>query len=420
VQYQREICVKITVVTQDTRGGVQPYAALARGLVEAGHDVQAVAPAEYVWLFERVGIACLPLAGMGAEESRDVALQAQGERHGGLRSAARAIVQRVPEWASLVRRFAEGSDLLTGGVGGSIIGEPVASAMGVPWVPAHLQPVGAVNADYPGVLMTGIPRAAGAVGNLLGQLLTEAAIRVPFQAAQAAARRTLGGSRRVVPRHRGTVYGISPSVIQLRRSDRENRLVAGYWFDRSDSDVLPPEVEDFITNGGDQPVVSIGFGSMVTAEPSGLRNLLVDAARAAGTRVVLIAGAGAVSAHVRQDEPHVLTIASVPHHALFHRMDANVHHGGAGTTANAFAAGVPSVVVPFGADQPFWARRATDLGVSPPPTPIARLTRDRLTESLRVVLDAPGLRSRSAELGRRIRSEDGTRMAAQWYSSLEA
>jgi sterol 3beta-glucosyltransferase len=132
----------------------------------------------------------------------------------------------------------------------------------------------------------------------------------------------------------------------------------------------------------------------------------------------LIAGAGAVGDQPSPSLSDLLTVPSVPHRALFHRMDANVHHGGAGTTANALAAGVPSVIVPFGADQPFWARRATDLGVAPPPIPITRLTRDRLTEALRLALTDPALRSRSAELGKRIRSEDGTRTAAQWYSSI--
>ena len=101
-------------------------------------------------------------------------------------------------------------------------------------------------------------------------------------------------------------------------------------------------------------------------------------------------------------------------------MDVNVHHGGAGTTANALAAGVPSVIVPFGADQPFWARRATDLGVAPPRIPIGRLTRERLAHAMRRALTDPALRGRSAELGNRIRSEDGTRMAAQWYGSISA
>jgi sterol 3beta-glucosyltransferase len=412
--------MEITVVTQDTRGGVQPYAALARALIEAGHSVRAVAPADHAWLFERDGVSCLRLDGMPPENSREVALEAQGGRHGGLRSAARAIEQRVPEWAREVRLFSDGSDILTGGVGGSVLGVPVAAVLGVPWVPAHLQPVGALNADYPGVLMAGIPRGAGAAGNLLGQLLTEAAIRVPFQGAQRAARRALGGATTVAQRSPGSIYGISPSVIHLPRTGRHHRIVAGYWFDQSDSAVLPPEVEDFVATSGTRPVVSIGFGSMVADDPDGLRALLVEATRAAGARVVLIAGAGAVADQQHPGEADVLTVSSIPHQALFHRMDVNVHHGGAGTTANAFAAGVPTIVVPFGADQPFWARRATDLGVAPPPIPIARLTRERLTEALRRAITDPAMRSRSAELGKRIRSEDGTRTAAQWYSSIGA
>src|SRR5664279_2632722 len=103
-------------MTQDTRGGVQPYAALARALVEAGHGVRAVAPADLAWLFDRVGVRCLELDGMPTGSS-EVALEAQGSQHGGLRSAARAIAERVPGWAVNVRRFADGSDILTGGVG---------------------------------------------------------------------------------------------------------------------------------------------------------------------------------------------------------------------------------------------------------------------------------------------------------------
>jgi UDP:flavonoid glycosyltransferase YjiC (YdhE family) len=404
-------------MTQDTRGGVQPYAALARALVEAGHGVRAVAPADLAWLFDRVGVSCLRLDGMSTGGSSEVALEAQGSRHGGLRSAARAIAERVPEWAVQVRRFADGSDILTGGVGGSIVGVPVAGAMGVPWVPAHLQPVGMLNPAYPGVLMAGLPRVAGAAGNILGQLLTEAAIRLPFQGAQRAARRALGVRAGVVPKSPGTVYGISPEVIRAPSKRTQDRVVTGYWFDNADSDVLPPQVEEFIANSSG-PVVSIGFGSMVAADPDGLRELVAEAARAARARVVLIAGAGAVGDQPSPGRPDLLTVRSVPHRALFPRMDANVHHGGAGTTANAFAAGLPSVIVPFGADQPFWARRATDLGVAPPPIPTTRLTRERLTEALRLALTDPAMRRRSAELGDRIRSEDGIRTAAQWYGSL--
>jgi UDP:flavonoid glycosyltransferase YjiC (YdhE family) len=412
--------MQLTVVTQDTRGGVQPYAALARALVEAGHAVRAVAPAEYAWLFERAGVKCLSLDGMSSEESREVALAAQSSRHGGLRAAARALVAKVPEWAAEIHRFAEGSDLLTGGVGGAVIGEPVAAALGVAWVPAHLQPVGMVNTIYPGVLMTGIPRALGAAGNLVGQLLTEAAIRVPFQQAQRAAGRVLPVPRSAAKKFPGSVYGISPAVIQPPPSRGQNRVLTGYWFDDADPDVLPPGLEEFLAKGEGRPTVSMGFGSMVGGDPDGLRDLLTRAAGDAGARVVLIGGAGAFGHQQDRQRTDVIWVPSVPHRSLFHRMDANVHHAGAGTTANALAAGVPSVTIPFGADQPFWARRANDLGVATAAIPITRLTRERLTQALNQTLTDVDMRDRAADLGRRIRSEDGTGAAAQWYTSLSA
>jgi sterol 3beta-glucosyltransferase len=209
-------------------------------------------------------------------------------------------------------------------------------------------------------------------------------------------------------------------VIQPPASRGRNRAVTGYWFDHTDPDVLPPELQEFLAHSGDKPTVSMGFGSMVTGDPDVLRDLLTGAADDVGARVVLIAGAGAVGHQRAGERSDVIAVPSVPHRALFHRMDANVHHAGAGTTANAFAAGVPSVTIPFGADQPFWARRANDLGVAPPAIPMTRLTRESLSQALNQALTDLDMRDRAADLGRRIRSEDGTGAAARWYTSLSA
>ena len=179
-------------------------------------------------------------------------------------------------------------------------------------------------------------------------------------------------------------------------------------------------VEEFLAQGGDKPTVSIGFGSMVAGDPDGLRDLVTGAARDVGARVVLIAGAGAVGHPLEGRPSDLIAVPSIPHRALFHRMDANVHHAGAGTTANALVAGVPGVTIPFGADQPFWARRASDLGVAPSTIPITRLSRERLAHALSQALTDVGMRQRATELGQRIRAEHGTEMAAQWYSSLRA
>ena len=45
------------------------------------------------------------------------------------------------------------------------------------------------------------------------------------------------------------------------------------------------------------------------------------------------------------------------------RCDLLVHHGGAGTTAAAAEAAVPTLVCPVWADQPFWARQSERLRI---------------------------------------------------------
>jgi tetratricopeptide (TPR) repeat protein len=77
----------------------------------------------------------------------------------------------------------------------------------------------------------------------------------------------------------------------------------------------------------------------------------------------------------------VLTVGAVPHEWLLPRAAAVVHHCGAGTTAAALRAGVPTVPVPVAADQPFWAARQQALGVCPAVLPARRLTRSSSARS---------------------------------------
>jgi UDP:flavonoid glycosyltransferase YjiC (YdhE family) len=84
-----------------------------------------------------------------------------------------------------------------------------------------------------------------------------------------------------------------------------------------------------------------------------------------------------------------------------------VHHGGAGTTAAGLRAGVPSIIIPFFGDQPFWGRRVAELGVGPEPIPRKQLTVERLAQAIQASLTDQTMRQRAANLGAKIRAEDG-------------
>lgn len=48
---------------------------------------------------------------------------------------------------------------------------------------------------------------------------------------------------------------------------------------------------------------------------------------------------------------NIISIDAIPHTWLFPKCAAVCHHGGAGTSAASFAAGVPSIIIPFSNDQ---------------------------------------------------------------------
>ncbi len=129
--------------------------------------------------------------------------------------------------------------------------------------------------------------------------------------------------------------------------------MTGSWFLDEGSAWDPPiELVDFLAAGS--APICIGFGSMTDGDPAETTRLVVEAVRRSEQRAVLLAGWADVG---RIELPSsVLRLSSAPHDWLFPRMAAVIHHGGAGTTAAGLAAGLPTVVVPHMADQPYWGQ----------------------------------------------------------------
>jgi UDP:flavonoid glycosyltransferase YjiC (YdhE family) len=111
-------------------------------------------------------------------------------------------------------------------------------------------------------------------------------------------------------------------------------------------------------------------------------------------------------------------LKSAPHSWLFPRMAALVHHGGAGTTAAGLNAGVPTVIVPFFGDQPFWGRQIARLGVGRDFIPRRRLNADRLAGAITQAVTDQAMRRRAAELAAQIQAEDGIGQAVRLIEAI--
>jgi sterol 3beta-glucosyltransferase len=158
-------------------------------------------------------------------------------------------------------------------------------------------------------------------------------------------------------------------------------------------------------------VVYLGFGSMMDTHPARLNAVVEEALTRVGCRAVLLAGPpGQLDL---PSSPRRFTVREIPLEWLFRRVDAIVHHGGAGTTAQAARAGKPSVVVPFLGDQFFWGQRIHRAGGGPRPIPRRALTSARLVSALEQALDDPRCAERAASLGTQVRAEAGLSTAVR-------
>jgi vancomycin aglycone glucosyltransferase len=142
--------------------------------------------------------------------------------------------------------------------------------------------------------------------------------------------------------------------------------------------------------------------------PGAVARTLVEAARAVGRRMILSAGWAELAPI--DDAADCLAVDDLNHAALFARVAAVAHHGGAGTTAAAALAGAPQVAAPMFGDQFYWAERVRTLRIGAA-APAAGLT----VESLAQALDE-ALRPEVAERARALATQvdpDGARAAAQ-------
>lgn len=176
----------------------------------------------------------------------------------------------------------------------------------------------------------------------------------------------------------------------------------GAWI-LEDSTRLAHEIEEFLVRG--EAPIYLGFGSMPA--PEGASRTLVDAARAVGRRVLLSRGWAELS--LIDNAPGCIAVGDASHRALFPRVAAVVHHGGAGTTASAARAGVPQVVVPMYGDQFYWARRVRMLGIGS--SVEGTLTTEALATALWEALEL-SVASRSRSVAQQLRS-DGAVVAAR-------
>ncbi|WP_221350974.1 glycosyltransferase [Streptomyces beigongshangae] len=396
-------------MTAGSRGDAAPYTGLGHGLARGGHEVTVVTHARFEPLVTAAGLGFHPLPVDPRAELESARGRALHRSATGIGKLARLVGMT----RSLVGRMADGlvdaagtADVLLLSSSLGPLGHAVAEGHGLPSMGVYLQPLAATREFAPSVIGT---RSLGAVGNRLAGHAVDAAVEQIFADTTRALRARFGlaplgprAARRARERRGWQIHhGFSPLVVPRPRDWRPGLDVAGYWWPYDRDPRLPDGLRDFLDAG--PPPVFFGLGSATVPDAGRLGAEVVRALRAAGLRGVVQRGWAGLSA----TGDDMFTVDEIPHPVLFPRTAAVVHHAGAGTTAAALRAGVPTVPVPVQFDGAFWAQRLVALGVAPAAVPLRGLTADALGAAVRRAVTDPAHARRAREVAGRLRGEDG-------------
>lgn len=181
--------------------------------------------------------------------------------------------------------------------------------------------------------------------------------------------------------------------------------MTGYFF-LDEQDYQPPvELSSFLENG--KPPVCISFGSMVNRHADKIDRIIGEALNRTNNRGIILSGWGGVKQRSNDD---LLSLESAPHDWLFPKCKMVIHHGGAGTTSAGLRAGIPAIVIPFTADQPFWGNRVHSIGVGPKPIRVNQLSVEKMVNAIAEAESKTTL-ERAQATGRELRGEDGVAKA---------
>ncbi|RSL52796.1 hypothetical protein CEP53_007973 [Fusarium sp. AF-6] len=185
--------------------------------------------------------------------------------------------------------------------------------------------------------------------------------------------------------------------------------VCGFFFREPPNYTPPPGLADFLAQGP-RPIY-IGFGSIVIDDPERMTKILVEAVHRTGVRAIISRGWSNLGG---TEEKDIFFLGDCPHEWLFTQVSAVFHHGGAGTTACGLLNGLPTTIVPFFGDQPFWGEMVAASGAGPLPIPQKQLNVDNLSEAIQFCL-TPEAASAAAEISHRMRTENGVVTAVRSF-----
>ena len=414
--------MRISIYTLGTRGDVQPYVALAKELIQAGHNALICTGGSFRSFVESNSISFMEIS----SDLMAIAQTAEGKAvlEHPVRNMGKAIalMRNVisPSYRTTLDEF-----FVAAKYADCIIYHPLALGAvdialhyGIPCVSMPLIPVTYPITEFPNPIIT--TKNLGGRLNRISYLIGAKAERFQIDAINDFREKTLHQKRRKAGIYAFSngqtdipiVYPVSRYLFPEVKSWNEHVFFPGFFFLDEREEKIPVDLERFITEG--PKPIAITFSSMPLSRPEQFLNNLRVALTTTGNRAILLVGNSGIRC---KNDGLIYSIPAASHHWLFSKVKGVIHHGGVGTMATAIRAGIPQMIMPLSVDQPFWAKRVVGLGIGIESLREKDATSKKLAERM-CQMDDRVLIHRVQDFATRVQNEPGVIATIQYLENL--
>jgi rhamnosyltransferase subunit B len=411
--------LRILLASIGSMGDVHPVLALGKELRRRGHGVALATSGYFREAVEAEGIEFVEL-GMKADFE---ALMSDPRLWSPLRGMGAILELAVNPCIERLYRIIEarGSGTVVAATTLCLGARVAQDRLGVPTATLHLQPgsfVSELDGGQVGPLDLGpgkpriLKRALYAASELVLATRLVAPVLNPLRA-----RLGLGPARRIFRSYMHSpqlVIGLFPEWFAAPQADwpANSHLTGFLMHDGRGAASALAEADEFLACG--PPPVLVTPGSAAMDRDRFFRHAIAACA-AEGARAMLVT-------HFPRQLPRRLpdgirAFPYLPFSSVMPRCSAVAHHGGIGTVAQSFRAGVPQLIVPNAYDQPDNGARVESLGAGAWVGPISART-GGIRRALGRVLGSAAMRGRAAALAPGINPSEAASRAADLVESL--
>lgn len=404
--------------TYGSRGDVQPFIALALGLMESGHQVTLAAPGNFRELVESYGVTFHALYG----NAEAILHSAEGERiikSGNNVAFVRFMFStthqmRHPLFDTLYDACLKVDAIITVNTFVLFLGI-IAEKLNKKWAIVQLNPPMVPTREFP-FLMLNVPSVSwlnmvtyDVVNRLFWQLGRKDVLEFRKQLGLPALKKSIVKiwQEARIP----VIHAYSPQIIP-KPNDWANHYTVSGFFDlpvvtdkQSLVNQLPAGLAGWLS-AGDKPLY-IGFGSIPVPDAELLKSLMLEVISQTNIRIVFCTGWSKIPD--MPVHPNLFVIDRINHAWLFPKCKAAVIHGGIGTLAAVLKAGIPVIVASIFADQPTWGRIVEGKG-NGIHIPWKKLSARRLVKALQQS-EQPAMVAAAIDMGNEINNEKGVKDA---------